>query len=116
MLNRLDINAYDFLNNGLIFNPLYHWNCISLLYSLHTLALLHVEHVKQNNKNNSIINTKLLNVLIANTTLTFMTCYKHFIVIPTLKDISVKGMCQSCEFDVCLISNMLSKYTEIIGL
>ena len=26
-----------------------------------------------------------------------------FIVIPTLKDISVKGMCESSVFDVCLI-------------
>ena len=55
-------------------------------------------------------------VLIANTTLTLTTCYKHFIVIPILKDISVKGTCESSVFDVCLMPNMLSKYTEIIGL
>ena len=55
-------------------------------------------------------------VLIANTTLTLTTCYEHFIVISTLKDISVKGACESCVFDVCLMSNMLSKYMEIIGL
>ena len=55
-------------------------------------------------------------VLIANTTLTLMTCYIHFIVIPAWKDISVEGMCESCVFDVCLISNMSSKYMEITGL
>ena len=55
-------------------------------------------------------------VLIANTTLTLTTCYKQFIVIPTLKDISVKGTCESSVFDVCLMSNMSSKYMEIIGL
>ena len=52
-------------------------------------------------------------VVIANTTL---TCYKHFTVIPTLKDISVKGTCESSVFDVCLMSNMSNTYTEIIGL
>ena len=41
---------------------LHRWNCLSLLYSLHTLVLLYVKHVEQNNENNSIINTKLLNV------------------------------------------------------
>ena len=55
-------------------------------------------------------------VLIENTTLTLMTCYIHFIVIPAWKGISVKGTCESCVFDVCLISNMSNKYTEIIGL
>ena len=55
-------------------------------------------------------------VLIANTTLTLTTCYIHFILIPAWKGISVKGMCESCVFDVCLILNMSNKYTEIIGL
>ena len=55
-------------------------------------------------------------VLIANTTLTLMTCYIHFIIIPASKGISVKGTCESCVFDVCLMLNMSSKYMEIIGL
>ena len=55
-------------------------------------------------------------VLIANTTLTLMTCYIHFIVIPAWKGISVKGTCESSVFDVCLMSNMSNKYMEIIGL
>ena len=47
MSNRLDINAYNFLNKGLIFNPLALLEWSQSLLHIYTLVLFLLENVKQ---------------------------------------------------------------------